>query len=425
MLSEFLLAGNIKESLNFCWDSFKEVYRETPLSHRLPYFFLFLYPILVLQVKSGGSAMLGLLLFSGIYMLVKEKVRFDIKPILPLYFCFVFFWFVDFVTAGLAEREPVAGMLSSFTQIHFLIFPLLYVVLRNMKYSWPVFLGGMSVSLVICAVLSIIQYYNTGYGRVSGGINAIAFSSFILIYAFLILGFSVFKEKSYMLLFFGLSVIPICLSQTLGVIFSVPMAIWIFVAFFKNELFYIFKTPGFFLVSFLVGFLIVVGAIFFSEMLLLKLQNAWYEILSIWNNDFEGSSTAFRWLMWRGGVELGVNNFFLGVGRENVNVMLEFTSAYNAELDEMTKFTHLHNEYVTSFAGSGIFGVLSLILVLVAPIFIVRKAEVSKIYIYAVVLVCGLYACFGMTNLIFDNGTMNGLFVVVLALALSRTELKV
>ena len=97
------------------FSNLKTLISMTPRSHWMPYVCLFLYPILVLQVKSGGSAMLGLLLFSGIYMLVKEKAKFDVRPILPLYYCFLFFWFVDFVTAGLAEREPVAGMLSSFT----------------------------------------------------------------------------------------------------------------------------------------------------------------------------------------------------------------------------------------------------------------------------------------------------------------------
>ena len=126
-----------------------------PASHWLPYICLFLYPIVVLQVKSGGSAALGLLLFSGIYMLVKERAKFSIRPIIPLYSCLMFFWFVDFVTAALAEREPLQWMLSSFTQIHFLQLPVFVAIFSQQRFAWQLFFAGMVISLFLSFGTSI------------------------------------------------------------------------------------------------------------------------------------------------------------------------------------------------------------------------------------------------------------------------------
>ena len=278
----------------------------TPRSHWMPYICLFLYPILVLQVKSGGSAMLGLLLFSGLYMLIKEKAKWDIKPILPLYYCFVFFWLVDFVTAGLAEREPVAGMLSSFTQVHFLLFPFFLSVLEQLKFRWQVFFSGAVVSVLLSALVAVYQLYATRLGRAHGGINAILFANILLVQISSISLYALYEKKKWYWLVVAFGLIPLILSQTRGALLAlVPILVVLVVCSLRlgqNAL----KSRVFLACAVII---FVSGAVF-GDRVSPRIEQAYEQAYSYLDGSDRESSIGYRIAMYQGGWELAINNLW-------------------------------------------------------------------------------------------------------------------
>ncbi|MDM3872390.1 O-antigen ligase family protein [bacterium SCSIO 12696] len=390
----------------------------TPGSHWMPYVCLFLYPILILQVKSGGSAMLALFLFSGVYMLIKEKANWDIKPILPLYYCFVFFWLVDFVTAGLAEREPVAGMLSSFTQIHFLAFPLFFVILCQLKYRFPVLLLGALVALLFAVGVSIYQLYTTRFGRAHGGINAILFANIVLLQMSFVAIYALKNSRLWLWIFVALGLVPIVLSLSRGTLLALlPLLITFLIyskgikgAWFKSRVFHC-------------SLIIVIFVSFaFWDKLESRMERTYDDVVAYSNGSNQASSIGYRLLMYQGGMELFAKYPWLGVGRENTNIMLSETTVINSENRIVTELTHLHNEYLTTLVGSGLFGLLSLFFLLIAPYFIVASRTRELFLRRQVFSLCLLYSIYGLSNLAFDNGTLNGFFVLILAIVFSSLK---
>ena len=69
------------------------------------------------------------------------------------------------------------------------------------------------------------------------------------------------------------------------------------------------------------------------------------------------------------------------------------------ELEKITRFTHLHNEYLTTLAGSGIFGLISLMVVLLTSCIWIFRHAVDPLLRGKIVTLCTLYATYGLTNL--------------------------
>ncbi|MGS2722717.1 O-antigen ligase family protein [Porticoccus sp. GXU_MW_L64] len=416
MKGVFLSIQGWKSSFVSQWFEFKNVCKKAPSAHILPYISLFLYPTLVLQVKSGGSAMLGLLLFSGIYMLIKEKVKWDIKSIVPLYGCFVFFWLADFVTAGLAERAPLQGMLSSFTQIHFLCFPVIFVICLHLKNAWKFLMVGCLLALFFGIGDGIYKYLNR-YMRIFGGVNSILYASVTLVYIALFIFYTIDRKRSWCWLIIAAAMIPVIFSFSRGVIFAVFPLIIVVLFYTRKSVFKWYRSKYFYMSLLILAF---VGSMFHARMVdkvNLTIEN-YNQYLNGSNLD---TSIGVRLVMYQGGWQLALENPLLGVGRENVNHELLKTSAAQRfpNSGTLASFSHLHNEYLTTFAGSGVVGLLSLALILIVPCVLIRKVSKNPIYRGQVTSLCMLYSVYGLSNLSFDNGTLNGLYILTLAVLFS------
>lgn len=395
-----------------------------PARHRLAYLCLFLYPILLLQVKAGGSAMLALLMFSGIYILVKEKVKFDIKPIKTLYMCLVFFWFVDFLTAALSERAPVAGVLSSFTQIHFLLFPIFFLVLSRLCYGQQVFLAGMLLSILVSVGSSLYQFYNPVYpygSRAHGGINPILFACILVVQIGLIALYAKMYRRRLLWVVVALGLIPLTLSLTRGAMLGLLSILIVLFLYSRPVNLNWLRSRTVFVV-----FLLVLAIFFvYGNVIKSRVDQAVEQTSSYFDSSDKVSSIGYRLAMYEGGMELISDNFWLGVGRNNVNDLLAETSVMSSEMKRITTYTHLHNEYLTTLAGSGVLGLASLLIILIMP-WVFTHYYTDHLYCRSqVAVIVSLYATFGLTNLAFDNGTMNGMYVMVLALALANKDKKI
>ena len=113
------------------------------------------------------------------------------------------------------------------------------------------------------------------------------------------------------------------------------------------------------------------------------------------------TSAGHRLTMYKGGLEIASSHPWLGVGRENVNEKLLETSVITDEVVSITDYSHLHNEYLTTLAGSGVFGLCSLLLLLVAPCVLVYRATGQGVLRGQVMTLCALYSVYGLTNLTF------------------------
>ncbi len=92
--------------------------------------------------------------------------------------------------------------------------------------------------------------------------------------------------------------------------------------------------------------------------------------------------------------------------------------------DRFFNFSHLHNGYLTDLVASGILGLLSLLAVLLAPLFLFWNAR-PVVFGGVLAVVLG-YVFYGATNLLFYHDVVTLLFLSLMCVfnALAALQIK-
>lgn len=140
----------------------------------------------------------------------------------------------------------------------------------------------------------------------------------------------------------------------------------------------------------------------------------------------EGVFDGQRAIMYRLGWDIALENPLIGVGLQNtVGSVAERLPADGSVT--LKKFTHLHSVFLQHFAGSGIFGLLALLMVFITPLAKVMQqkpcAEHLEQRYFALVTVVG-FSVSGLTNTFTTNDVLMTFYcgaIIVLLVTLYRS----
>jgi len=121
-------------------------------------------------------------------------------------------------------------------------------------------------------------------------------------------------------------------------------------------------------------------------------------------------SILMRLALYEAGLRAFAQRPLTGYGRQNV---IAVVSKFDPQRVSQFPYTHLHNGYLTDMVASGLPGLLSLLAVLLVPLYALRNAQPV---VFGGVLCLSLsYLFYGMTNLLFYHDTANFLFLGMVA----------
>jgi O-antigen ligase len=133
------------------------------------------------------------------------------------------------------------------------------------------------------------------------------------------------------------------------------------------------------------------------------------------------SSSGIRLDMWKSSLKALKDMPWHGYGYRLANKEVAKYSNFHSQ--EITAFTHLHNEYITSLMSAGILGLLSLISILFMPLFLFfsrRKIDELNKYAIAGIFICLCYVVFGGFHIAFGEEHVNALYVYLMSYLIPR-----
>ncbi len=130
-------------------------------------------------------------------------------------------------------------------------------------------------------------------------------------------------------------------------------------------------------------------------------------------------SISARFMLYRLGFDTFAKQPLIGYGRQNVIQAVKESAPQYAD---RISYTHLHNGYLTEAVASGLAGLLSLLAVLLGPVFLLRNAP--PIVFGGMLCVSLAYIFYGTSNLLFYHDVSNSLYLAMIGVffALSNLE---
>lgn len=336
-------------------------------------------------------------------------------------------YFLSTLISPLAFDNPSAGWLDVGTNLQFLVFVLLLIAMSQTPRAdlFSLFLWAARGGVILGFGLALVQIFLLGYDRAKGGMaNPIPFSNVALLAgAISLIGLSRLSGLQRLVaLAAALSGVGACLlSQTRGALLALPFMVVILIG---HNWPLIRAHPKRAIV-----FASVLIAAFTSLFVFIKLPER-FEILArhlekpetVMNGD---PSSSHRAILWNYGIR-AIAQRPLGYGSQNAVSEVRRIAAQDGY--SVPPYSHLHNEFITIGVGRGIIGILFLVLLLSAPVFLTlrspRDSRFGERMAFAL-LVSSSYAIFGMTNVLFSQDQMITFFVsafLILSLANRKAE---
>jgi O-antigen ligase len=129
------------------------------------------------------------------------------------------------------------------------------------------------------------------------------------------------------------------------------------------------------------------------------------------------SSVGTRLEMYRAGLKAVPDTPLFGHGYRQANVVASHYASKESQ-KHIASFNHLHNAYLSMFLYSGIFGLLSLLLLFYAPLRLFIKNIGNRNLTYEVnmgIMLTFSIAASGLTSVTFGDANINGIYLLFLA----------
>ena len=381
---------------------------------------LILFPILINSVKILGNMILLILVILGLYIAIAEKKNpFKIQELKVFSWITVGYFFIMLLSILIADGFD-ARFVSLGRKAHFLLAPLIALSIYQIDLPFKNILLALKAGLIIIGIVVMVQFL-LGSSRPSGMINANIFGDIAVAMLFLSI-VQVFNEKpkEQIITFIAAiaGVVVIFLSGSRGswlsfIILSITFILLVYKPFLMGN-----KKNQLFLVLF---FSVLFGFIGTQTDAGKKITNAVVNIQNWDNGDQTYTSSGIRMEMWESSLEAAKNSPWFGYGYRNSNK--EVSKYVDSHNHTVAAFTHLHNEYLTTLLAGGLLGLVSLLVMLFAPIvFFYKNLKNQKTYYYAsagILLSIG-YATFGFTHIAFGEEHVNAFYIFMLAYLLPR-----
>lgn len=382
-------------------------------------YFCGIIPACLLVIPAAGEVAFALIsLYSLVYCYQQKINPFTNEQTKVIsYICL--FYFAVALLSILASDISLYAFKRLGTNIHFLFAPWLAVLLAKNLNKQTLSIA-FKIGALLAGIIALTQYFYLGQ-RAHGTVNAIPFGDIALLLSF----FSIIniyhesKPQKYFSLF----------SFSLGccaVIFSLSRGAWVTLPFlFIVMLFLWYKQKVITLKSLvllsLIGSMLIATA-GFTPQVQSRFNAIKQDIQAYEHNKL--TSVGLRIALWEVAMKAIPTHPILGFGLHNKQqVPINFLE--NEDLKQsLHQLGHFHNEYLTTLVTKGSIGLISLLLLLLAPVFLFYPSLLSTQHHFLASLIFLLttgYASFGLTNLAFGHGIMNTFFVFILAATTAAT----
>ncbi|MBA7585454.1 hypothetical protein ES708_27436 [subsurface metagenome] len=119
-----------------------------------------------------------------------------------------------------------------------------------------------------------------------------------------------------------------------------------------------------------------------------------FEVYENYTKESLRSSIGTRMVLWEEALYIIKRNFFLGVGQGDIKMELHNQAKKKGYLQIVEKNLNVHNQFLETFVGLGIGGVILLIMLLFGPV-IKLKGKYFELFFYFIIIVT--------VNLVFES----------------------
>lgn len=328
----------------------------------------------------------------------------------------LFYFAVDLASPVLyGNRED--SWIPIVTALQFALFPLLVMGLRSaIDDPIAIFVRGARVGAILGGVIAIIQV-GDGLDRATGGaVSSFPFgavAAWLTAISLLGIGKADWRERAFAVIAFSFGLAGAVLSESRGVWLALPVFAVITLIYFRAHLGpRVAGTAALALGA--VGLAVVVSAgdsvrERFEETLVMF---EGFEFGQAERQSSDEYSLDQRVLMLAFGLEAVVDRPVIGYGPHNG--VEEVRERAAEEGYAINQYTHLHNEFLTETVGNGLIGLISLLLLLAAPLVVAYRSARDQMFAERVALGWFLSAgsvTFGLTSLAFGHDITNTMFV--------------
>jgi len=383
----------------------------------LTFLFVIMIPVLV-SIKVLGNIILLLISIIGIYRLIKEKINpFKEKSLrifstLTVGYFFIMLFSI-FMNSGISE-----DLTHIARKLHFLFAPFIAIAFYKKFIAIEKLLFSSKIATILASIIVILGLIFSGESRPSGMINSNVFSDIVVTIMFFSLS-NIFLESRKEFLISILSF----LSGSFILLTTISRGSWIaYIILLISFIFLSIKLKD------LLGknrkrvsivFLVFIGVTLFHS---LKINGVFNETINNAMNYSTYSSSNIRLQIWDAAVDALEDAPWYGYGYRLANKKVSEYSENNSEI--ISKFTHLHNEYLTNLLSAGYMGLIAVLALLFVPLYYFAKELFScqkfQPIMLGGIILCTSYAIFGITHIAFGEEHVNALYIFLLAYLMPR-----
>lgn len=379
--------------------------------HRYSYFvnaMLFLFALFVNIHNTVADVALFGLFIAGVYILKKNNINpFNDSRLRILLLITAGYYFINLVVFFI-NGTNFAKYLQ--TDVYFLLAVFVAAAVLYAKVNINLFFSGIRLALLfmgVCHFLSSV--YTNIYISIFAPVTVLMM--FLSIVSFdndnlinKILGLIAF--------IFGMILIVDSTVRLSWVVFTVLIIIMPFLMYKKIMI------SKFMLMISLVLTSVFIYFINTSHIINTRISQASNEVSS-WNDGkYLNSSVGIRLEMYSAGLEAFKEKPFFGHGFRNGTKEVSKHADLSVR-SSIYNFAQLHSEYVTTMVEKGLFGLLSLGILLLSPaLIILRNYSKDDIYIKIGVISCISFFLFGLFNVSFGDTTIKAFYVLLICLFL-------
>lgn len=395
--------------------------------------FFILFPISLISIKPLGNVLLLAIVIIGLYRIFKEKINPFKESELRLfsylmigYFLIMLFSIILSVGIG-EELKHIAR------KLHFLLAPIVAVAFYKKSLDFKNFLIFTKIAIILNAIYFFLKIHygefdvtdqSTPIGH-EGMLNSNVYGDLIVTLTFISIS-NIFSENKYnfflssLTFFCGMYLLLISYSRGSWLAFAILLTVF-FIYNYKRILEYTDarKKAGLILLV-MFSFTAYKIADFNSVV-----QRTVANIESSSNDNKLHNSSNSRILMWQASLLALKDAPWHGFGYRLANK--EVAKYATSKSKSFSKFTHLHNEYLTHLLSAGVFGLIYLLIVLILPVYFSlkfkRKNDKNPIPL-SIVILSTSYASFGLTHMAFGEENLNALYIFLISFLLPKVFVK-
>ena len=375
-------------------------------------------PLLIVNVKHASELVILFLTIFGVYFSIRERKLPFFHDQLKVYSYLVLAFFFSIVISVILSNNPIQGIHRIGSNIHFLVAPFVAYGIYKSNVDLKHIVFAIKLSIIVATVYAI---YVHSAGRLEVNADAPTIYGFIMV----LFGFMIIidvwtqskKEKLFSIFIFILAMYSVVLSGTriawvmFVVLFFSAMLIWSIRGHLTKKS----------LLLILIALAVVTAFSMNNKSFSHRIDNAFQEIKNYSVDSDSNGSVDLRLSMWSGGLTAFKQQPIIGYGYHNTGLAASrhVSGPYAKEFIKGQKM--LHNDYVNSLVGFGIFGLLALMALLFLPLTLFFKQlkadkECARSAIGVLFIVALLV--FAITDSIYSHSVMRSFFVFFLGVLL-------